>query len=59
MVGKGSDSGVHGCGGCLKRSTAMTSSVGSAKESAEVTSRSAADMSPSICLAPTEALRRH
>ena len=47
-----------GAGGCLERSTAMTSSVGSATESVEATSWSAAEMSPSISLALTESLRR-
>ena len=42
-------------GVCLERSTGMTSSVGSATESVETTSRSAAEMSPSISLALTEA----
>ena len=45
-------------GGCLERSTAMTSSVGSATETVEATSRSAAEMSPSISCALTDALRR-
>ena len=47
-----------GVEGCLERSTATTSSVGSATESVEATSWSAVEMSPSISLALTEALRR-
>ena len=47
-----------GAGGCLLRSTSITSSVGSATESVEAISRSAAEISPSISLALTEALRR-
>ena len=47
-----------GTGGCLERSTAMTSSVRSATELIEATSRSVAEMSPTISLALTEALRR-
>ena len=47
-----------GAGGCFERCTAMTS-VGSATESEEATSPSAAEMSPPISFALTEALRQH
>ena len=57
--GKGTILVSTGAGGSLDHSTAMFSSVGSATESVEVTSRSVAEMSPSISFALTEAQRRH
>ena len=59
MSGKGTILVSMGAGGCLKRCKAMTSSVGSAIESVEASSLSAVEMSPSISLTLTEALRRH
>ena len=56
--GKGTILVSTGAGVCLERSTAMTSSVASATESVQTTSQSAAEMSPSISLVLTEALRR-
>ena len=56
--GKGTILVSTGAEVCLERSTAMIFSVGSATESVVATSRSAAEMSPSISLALAEALRR-